>query len=402
MSTFSEQFSAARKSTVEAQLEYLRNLGQTAVDSTEKVLALNLNAGRSTLEKSSAAARQLLEVKSPADLGPFTSHAQDSFNSLMAYGRELFSIASAVQAELLKPAPQVPAAAAKVFSALPLGNPVTQATEAFAAAAASATRLATGAAAATQDGAKSAADYTADAARAAAQTLAEETADSAQQAGRLIESAGHTLADAAASAFGFGRPTTAAADFDSASQEGSAAEPDPSVNSAKFDAPPSPAPQSSAVVVEPAGTRDASGTQAVQADASITAQAPSGTTPAPEARAVSNDSASAAPVQADTPASPAASVTEELVEQVAELQGKVVEAAPEVPAPEPVAKPKPVAKAIAKAAKQVGAKPVAAEIPSIDVRQVKVNGLKLDNEGAAGSSQTQLDLPSPKGGRSRK
>lgn len=102
MSTLPEQFSAARKSQVEAQINFFQNYASTAVQNAEKLFALNLSTTRASMEKSSAAVRQLLTVQDPRDLFALTTQTQAGFESLLAYGRELFSIASGVQAALLK------------------------------------------------------------------------------------------------------------------------------------------------------------------------------------------------------------------------------------------------------------------------------------------------------------
>ena len=57
MSTLREQFSAARKAQVETQLDFVRNLTSKVVESTEKVIALNLSTGRDARQKSAAPRR---------------------------------------------------------------------------------------------------------------------------------------------------------------------------------------------------------------------------------------------------------------------------------------------------------------------------------------------------------
>ena len=109
MSTLPEQFSAARKAQVETQLDYVRTFTSKVVESTEKVIALNLSTTRAALEKSSATLRQLFSAKDPRDLLTLTAQSQTGFESLLAYGSELFSIASGAQGALLKAAPALAA-----------------------------------------------------------------------------------------------------------------------------------------------------------------------------------------------------------------------------------------------------------------------------------------------------
>lgn len=102
MSSITEQFSAATKSQLEAQFHLLNTLATTAVDSAEKVIALNLTTTKASVEKSSAAAKQLWSAKDPKE---FFSVAQPgSFDALLAYGRELYSIASTAQQALVSSA----------------------------------------------------------------------------------------------------------------------------------------------------------------------------------------------------------------------------------------------------------------------------------------------------------
>src|SRR5476649_1333440 len=102
MFSITEQFSAATKSQLEAQLNLLNNYASKAVESAQKVLALNISTTKASVEKSSAAARRLLEAKDPQEF--FSAGKAPGFDNLLAYSRELFSIASAAQAELIQSA----------------------------------------------------------------------------------------------------------------------------------------------------------------------------------------------------------------------------------------------------------------------------------------------------------
>ena len=104
MSSITEQFSAAAKSQLEAQFQIFSTLAGTAVDSAQKVFALNLNATKASVEKSSAAARKLLAAKDPQEFFSLGGAEPASFDKLLAYGRELYGIASTAQAELIKSA----------------------------------------------------------------------------------------------------------------------------------------------------------------------------------------------------------------------------------------------------------------------------------------------------------
>ncbi|OFA04482.1 phasin family protein [Duganella sp. HH101] len=104
MSSITEQFSAATKSQLEAQFKIFNTFASTAVDSAEKVIALNISTTKASVEKSSAAAKKLLEAKDPREFFSLSTAEPASFDNLLAYGRELYSIASDVQSELIQSA----------------------------------------------------------------------------------------------------------------------------------------------------------------------------------------------------------------------------------------------------------------------------------------------------------
>ncbi|MQA40246.1 phasin family protein [Rugamonas aquatica] len=104
MSSITEQFSAATKSQLEAQFKIFNTFASTAVDSAEKVIALNISTTKASVEKSSAAAKKLLEAKDPREFFSLSTAEPASFDNLLSYGRQLYSIASDVQSELIQSA----------------------------------------------------------------------------------------------------------------------------------------------------------------------------------------------------------------------------------------------------------------------------------------------------------
>jgi len=104
MSSITEQFSAATKSQLEAQFKIFNTFASTAVESAEKVIALNISTTKASVEKSSAAAKKLLGAKDPREFFSLSTAEPASFDNLLAYGRELYSIASGVQNELIQSA----------------------------------------------------------------------------------------------------------------------------------------------------------------------------------------------------------------------------------------------------------------------------------------------------------
>lgn len=104
MFSIAEQFSAATKSNIETQLNFLNTIASKAVDSAEKVIALNISTTKESVEKTSSAARQLLEVRDPGQFFSPSNFQAPNLDQLLAYSRQLFSIASAAQADLIQSA----------------------------------------------------------------------------------------------------------------------------------------------------------------------------------------------------------------------------------------------------------------------------------------------------------
>jgi phasin family protein len=117
MNAIPEQFSAARKAQLEAQFNFFHTYAEKALDSAEKVIALNLEVSRESLERSSALMRQMIAAKDPRDLFTLGGQTQSQLDSLLAYSRRLFSIAAdaaaVAQGSVAKAAAILPATAMK-------------------------------------------------------------------------------------------------------------------------------------------------------------------------------------------------------------------------------------------------------------------------------------------------
>jgi hypothetical protein len=120
MSTFPEQFSEARNTQLDAQFNLIRSFAGKAFDSAEKIIALNFDASRASLQKSSALMLQMMAVKDPRDLFALTREGQSQFDSVMAYGRQLLSIVAAPAVTAAAPAPDAPPAPAAEAPAAPV------------------------------------------------------------------------------------------------------------------------------------------------------------------------------------------------------------------------------------------------------------------------------------------
>lgn len=116
MSTLPEQFSAVRKSQVEAQISFFQNYSEKSLESVQKIFALNMSLTRASLEKSSAVFTQLFSVKDPRDLLALTNNSQENFNGLLAYGRELMAITAGAAVTAL---PETAAAAPVAVQSVP-------------------------------------------------------------------------------------------------------------------------------------------------------------------------------------------------------------------------------------------------------------------------------------------
>ncbi|MFC3459404.1 phasin family protein [Massilia haematophila] len=97
MISLPEQFHAARQTQIDKQFQLLRVLGDQALDSTGRILALNLDASRAAVEHSSSAMRQLLAMRDPRDLLNIGAQGQRQLRTMFDYGRELFSIATGLR-----------------------------------------------------------------------------------------------------------------------------------------------------------------------------------------------------------------------------------------------------------------------------------------------------------------
>ena len=100
-----EQLSNATKTNIEAQLAFATELTNKTFESVEKLVDLNINAFKSSLEETSAAVKQLLAAKDAQEFFTLSaSQAQPNAEKLLSYSRHLSSIASAAQAEFAKAA----------------------------------------------------------------------------------------------------------------------------------------------------------------------------------------------------------------------------------------------------------------------------------------------------------
>ncbi|WLI88186.1 phasin family protein [Massilia sp. R2A-15] len=114
MSLIPAQFSEARAQQLDAQFNLFRTFTGKAFEGAEKLIALHFDTTRSALEKSTALVRQVAAAKDPRDLIAITGQTQSQFESVLAYGRQLFGIATSMA---VVPPAVAPAVSAPVLAA---------------------------------------------------------------------------------------------------------------------------------------------------------------------------------------------------------------------------------------------------------------------------------------------
>ncbi|MBI3285414.1 MAG: phasin family protein [Burkholderiales bacterium] len=103
MSLNPEQISAAAQTQLATQLTVIHALSSTAIGGVEKLITLNFNTVKQTLENAGATLRQLLAAQGPQDLLALgNAQAQPQMESMLAYGRAFAAISSATGAQLLQ------------------------------------------------------------------------------------------------------------------------------------------------------------------------------------------------------------------------------------------------------------------------------------------------------------
>jgi phasin family protein len=105
MFSIPEQFSTASKANLTAQLALFNTLSNKTLEGVEKIIDLNLNAAKTSLEESNAAVKQLLSSKDAQEwLSISAAYAQPNAEKALAYGRHLADITSGLQTEFSKAA----------------------------------------------------------------------------------------------------------------------------------------------------------------------------------------------------------------------------------------------------------------------------------------------------------
>jgi hypothetical protein len=98
MIQLTEQLSAVRNTQLEAQLDVFRTLTGRALDSAGQLIALNIKTSRQSVEQAAGTFRHLLDARDPRDLLEIGRDAQNQWQNLFSYGREVFGIATGMPA----------------------------------------------------------------------------------------------------------------------------------------------------------------------------------------------------------------------------------------------------------------------------------------------------------------
>ena len=100
-----EQFTAAARAQMEAQLNLATSFSDSMIDGVEKLMGLNLQAAKAGLENSIANAQQLLAARDPQELFATASQqAQPQAEIALTYARHLGTIARGKQKEFAQAA----------------------------------------------------------------------------------------------------------------------------------------------------------------------------------------------------------------------------------------------------------------------------------------------------------
>ncbi len=103
MQSSTEQFTAAARAQLASQLNLATAVTDSMIESMEKVVGLNLQAAKATLESSLGNAQHLLAIKDPQELLS-ASASQPQADIMLTYARHLTTIATDTHFELAKAA----------------------------------------------------------------------------------------------------------------------------------------------------------------------------------------------------------------------------------------------------------------------------------------------------------
>ena len=100
-----DQLSAAAKVSIDSQITLMHSLAQKTFAGFEKLIELNINVAKTSLEESNAASKQMLASNDPQAFFKIgTEQGQPAAEKAMSYAKHVAGIASEIQAEFSKAA----------------------------------------------------------------------------------------------------------------------------------------------------------------------------------------------------------------------------------------------------------------------------------------------------------
>lgn len=100
-----DQISVATKANLDANLALYASLTHKTLESVEKLINLNINTVKASMEETSTVARKMLSAKDPQEFfSAIAEQAKPKFNNAIAYGSNVANIASSTQSEFTKAA----------------------------------------------------------------------------------------------------------------------------------------------------------------------------------------------------------------------------------------------------------------------------------------------------------
>lgn len=100
-----DQISVATKANLDANFALYASLTHKTLESVEKLINLNISTVKASMEASSTVARKILTAKDPEEfLAAISEQAKPKFDTAIAYGSNVASIASSTQSEFTKAA----------------------------------------------------------------------------------------------------------------------------------------------------------------------------------------------------------------------------------------------------------------------------------------------------------
>jgi phasin family protein len=111
--TLPDKMAEAGKQQLASHIDFFQSLTSRMFENAERILALNLQTTRTTLDQTTGAVRQLAAARDPRDLLALRAQSQQQVEAVMAYSRKLLEITNKpVVAEAPTPA-AAPASAAE-------------------------------------------------------------------------------------------------------------------------------------------------------------------------------------------------------------------------------------------------------------------------------------------------